>query len=201
MRAAAIFGLGSSTRDLKPFQLDPQVEWVIGLPAAREGLDAILVFGGDGTVHRHLGALVKLGLPVLVVPAGSGNDFARALGISGVHDSIAAWRKFVGGTGNVRVVDLGVITPIAGAGSCQGTPSGVPQQSPQASRLQPLSPESSTFISRYPIRHPGPSSLAARLSKLVAAQILKLHFHDCICAAAGIFDPAARGRQRVLCRR
>src|SRR6266568_1676171 len=94
MRAAAILGLGSSTRDLKPFQHDPQVEWVMGLPADREGIDAILVFGGDGTVHRHLGALVKLGRSVLVVPAGSGNDFARALGLLSVHDSVAAWQKF-----------------------------------------------------------------------------------------------------------
>jgi diacylglycerol kinase (ATP) len=139
MRAAAIFGLGSSTRDLKPFQLDAQVDWVIGMPATHEVLDGILVFGGDGTVHRHLGALVKLGLPVLVVPAGSGNDFARAIGISSVSDSGRAWRKFVGGAKNVRAVDLGVITPLAGVGSYQGTPSGVPHPSPQGLRLQPLS--------------------------------------------------------------
>ncbi len=144
MRAAAIFGLGSSTRDLQPFQRDSQVEWVVGQPAQSEGLDAILVFGGDGTVHRHLGALVKLGLPALVVPAGSGNDFARALGILSVRDSAAAWQKFVAGgavagAANVRVIDLGVITPLAVTGSYQGTPSGVPQQRPQGSRLQPQS--------------------------------------------------------------
>jgi diacylglycerol kinase (ATP) len=115
MRAAAILGLGSSTRDLRPFQQDPRVEWVVGLPAQREELDAIVVFGGDGTVHRHLGALVKLGLPVLVVPAGSGNDFARALGLFEVRDSLAAWRKFAAGRQNVRVVDLGVITPLSSA--------------------------------------------------------------------------------------
>ena len=80
MRAAAILGLGSSPQDLHPFQQIPQVDWAIGLPSAREEFDAILVLGGDGTLHRHLGSLVKLQLPVLVVPAGSGNDFARALG-------------------------------------------------------------------------------------------------------------------------
>lgn len=112
MRAAAILGLGSSTRDLEPFQRACAAEWMIGLPAESEGLDAILVFGGDGTVHRHLGALVKLRLPVLVVPAGSGNDFARALGLLRERHSLAAWRKFVSDGENVRVVDLGVITPI-----------------------------------------------------------------------------------------
>jgi len=157
MRVAAIFGLGSSTRDLRPFQHDSAVEWEVGQPSQSEGLDAILVFGGDGTVHRHLAALVKLQLPVLVVPAGSGNDFARALGVLSVSDSVSAWRKFVGGAGNVRVVDLGVITQLAGTGSYQSTPSGVPQRHPQGRRLQPLS--SPAEDSRPDMRHnsPGPS--------------------------------------------
>ena len=75
MRAAAILGLGSSSRDLAPFQRQQPVEWIVGLPPDSQALDAILLFGGDGTVHRHLGALVKLRVPVLVVPTGSGNDF------------------------------------------------------------------------------------------------------------------------------
>src|SRR6267378_408396 len=116
MRAAAIFGLGSSTRDLQPFQKSSTAEWAIGLPSDRAGLDAILVFGGDGTVHRHLTALVRLALPVLVVPAGSGNDFARALGLLRVHHSLAAWQKFVAEEPNLRTVDLGVIRPL-GAGT------------------------------------------------------------------------------------
>src|SRR6516162_6298421 len=112
MRAAAIFGLGTSTRDLKPIQAATSVEWVIGLPSSREAADAVLILGGDGTVHRHLGALVKLGLPVLVVPAGSGNDFARALGLLRVRDSLEAWRKFRSGSANLRIVDLGLSTPL-----------------------------------------------------------------------------------------
>jgi diacylglycerol kinase (ATP) len=157
MRAAAIFGLGSSTRDLRPFQRDSQVEWVVGQPAQSEALDAILVFGGDGTVHRHLGALVKLGLPVLVVPAGSGNDFARALGLLSVRDSAAAWRKFVAGAGNVRVVDLGVITALTVTDSYQGMPSGVPQPSFRGSRPRPLSSPDDATRPDTPYSSPGPS--------------------------------------------
>jgi len=82
----------------------------MGLPGANDQADVILLFGGDGTVHRHLGQLVKLGLPVLVVPTGSGNDFARALGLKSVRDSLAAWRRFVSNAANVREIDLGVIT-------------------------------------------------------------------------------------------
>jgi len=112
MRAAAILGLGCSAKDLKPFQADQTVEWRIGMPASHDQADVILVFGGDGTVHRHLGPLVRLGLPVLVVPAGSGNDFARALGLGRVRDALAAWRKFCGGAGNVRTIDLGLMSPL-----------------------------------------------------------------------------------------
>lgn len=113
MRAAAILGLGTSTRHLKPFQQDTRVEWIVGLPSESEDLDAILVFGGDGTVHRHLAALVKLARPLLVVPVGSGNDFARALGLRSGKDSLDAWRRFAVDRQNVRVVDLGLITPLA----------------------------------------------------------------------------------------
>jgi diacylglycerol kinase (ATP) len=112
MRAAAILGLGCSPKDLKPFQTDKPIEWRMGLPASSAEVDVILLFGGDGTIHRHLGQLVRLGLPVLVVPAGSGNDFARSLGLKRVRDSLAAWSDFCGGSENVRTIDLGVVTPL-----------------------------------------------------------------------------------------
>ena len=112
MRAAAILGLGCSASDLKPFQRDPSVKWQLGLPASPDDAEAVLLFGGDGTIHRHLGQLVRLGLPLLIVPAGSGNDFARSLGLRRVRHSLAAWRKFCDGGGNVHLTDLGVITSL-----------------------------------------------------------------------------------------
>jgi diacylglycerol kinase (ATP) len=121
MRAAAILGLGCSLKNLKPFQTDAGVDWLIGMPAAADQADIILLFGGDGTIHRHLSQLVKLGLPVLVVPAGSGNDFARALGLRRVRDSLVAWRRFCVGQDNVRTIDLGVVTALADAGGAPST--------------------------------------------------------------------------------
>ena len=94
-----------------PSQRCSDAVWQLGMPANPNEADAILVFGGDGTVHRHLPQLVKLGLPVLVVPHGSGNDFARALHLRSVDDALSAWRQFVSGRGSVRQVDLGVIAP------------------------------------------------------------------------------------------
>ncbi|MGA8273690.1 MAG: diacylglycerol kinase family protein [Candidatus Sulfotelmatobacter sp.] len=112
MRAAVIFGLGCSPKILRHFQTDKNIDWQIGIPSAADQVDVILMFGGDGTIHRHLGQLVKLGLPVLVVPAGSGNDFARALGLRRVRDALAAWRRFCAGQENVRAIDLGMVTPL-----------------------------------------------------------------------------------------
>ena len=112
MRAAAILGLGCSPKDLKPFQVEATAEWRMGMPASSDDADVILLFGGDGTIHRHLAQLVKLRLPVLVVPAGSGNDFASSLGLRRVRDSLAAWNQFCHGSANVREIDLGIISAI-----------------------------------------------------------------------------------------
>ena len=113
MRAAAIFGPGCSAQDLRPFQANSESHWIIGLPAESNEADAIVIFGGDGTVHRHLPPLAKLRLPVLVVPSGSGNDLARALKLRSVRDSLAAWRKFSSDGHNVWDIDLGLLTPFA----------------------------------------------------------------------------------------
>jgi diacylglycerol kinase (ATP) len=109
MRAAAIFGLGTSPSDLQAFQRGSSTQWIEGLPASASDADAVVIFGGDGTIHRHLPSLVRLGLPVLVVPAGSGNDFARALNLRSARDSAKAWRDFESGKLAARAIDLGVI--------------------------------------------------------------------------------------------
>src|ERR1700690_1566367 len=113
MRAAAILGLGTSRADLQPFQSGLTTPWTEGLPTAASHADAIVIFGGDGTIHRHLPALVRLQLPVLIVPSGSGNDFARALKLRSIRDSLKAWSDFESGKIQARAIDLGVIRPAA----------------------------------------------------------------------------------------
>ena len=133
MLAAAIFGLGCSPHNLKPFQ-DAESHknaWRIGMPAASDQADAVLLFGGDGTIHRHLSQLVKLGLPVLIVPTGSGNDFARTLGLRSMRDSLAAWRLYCAEKTNIRSIDLGVITPLETA---SGAPSPAASSAPYDTR-------------------------------------------------------------------
>jgi diacylglycerol kinase (ATP) len=70
---------------------------------------AALIFGGDGTVHRHLPQLYQQKTPMLVVPAGSGNDFAKSLGIKTEEIALRAWQQFCAEGKNVREIDLGVI--------------------------------------------------------------------------------------------
>jgi diacylglycerol kinase (ATP) len=108
MRAAVILGPGNVSKPLAAFQRAAHAEWT----SLIEQADAVVIFGGDGTIHRNLPTLVDLGVPLMVVPCGSGNDFARSLGLRDPADSLAAWQKFASGSGNVRSIDLGVIHPL-----------------------------------------------------------------------------------------
>lgn len=49
--------------------------------AAADRPDALVAVGGDGLVHQALQGVVGTGVPLAVVPAGSGNDVARAFGV------------------------------------------------------------------------------------------------------------------------
>lgn len=49
--------------------------------AAVEGIDALVVVGGDGMVHLGANVVADTDLPLGIVAAGTGNDLARALGL------------------------------------------------------------------------------------------------------------------------
>ncbi|MEV2278624.1 YegS/Rv2252/BmrU family lipid kinase [Nocardiopsis sp. NPDC049922] len=60
--------------------------------SAADRPDALVAVGGDGLVHQAVQAVVGTGVPLGVVPAGTGNDIARAVGRPGrsARDTAAA---------------------------------------------------------------------------------------------------------------
>jgi diacylglycerol kinase (ATP) len=52
------------------------------------GFDIVIICGGDGTVSKISSYLVQTGIPLLVFPTGSGNDFANHLRMSSDVGSI-----------------------------------------------------------------------------------------------------------------
>jgi diacylglycerol kinase (ATP) len=112
MRAFAIFGPTAGERDVAPFRgagLEIIPAESLARISAQQNAGAVLVLGGDGTVQRHLPQLVAARIPLLVVPRGSANDFARTLGLRTPVQALSAWRKFLREGNNVRAIDLGVI--------------------------------------------------------------------------------------------
>jgi len=112
VRAVALLGLAAKDALVRQFEL-PGVNLFPGneLDPTDEP-EAALVFGGDGTLHRYLGGLVLRNIPTLIVPLGSGNDFARSVGVMTVETALGAWKRFCAAGDNIRAVDLGTIQPL-----------------------------------------------------------------------------------------
>jgi diacylglycerol kinase (ATP) len=109
MTAIALLHPSLSHRIVTPFQrIAPGLIIQYDLKNA-DTLTAALIFGGDGTVHRYLPELHRYKIPALIVPAGSGNDFAKALGIANKRVAAQAWKRFCSTGDNVKEIDLGVI--------------------------------------------------------------------------------------------
>ncbi len=104
------------------------VEQIIGADAAGSaararaaldtGPDALVVVGGDGAVHQGLQLLRGRDIPLGIVPAGTGDDHARAYGLPR-GDAAAAADVVLGG--KVRRVDLGRVRADGGVDTVFGT--------------------------------------------------------------------------------
>jgi undecaprenyl-diphosphatase len=76
--------------------------------ALRDAADRAVVLGvcgGDGTVNAGAEVAVERGLPLLVIPGGTLNHFARAIGLETAKDAIEAYRS--GGVVRVDVACAG----------------------------------------------------------------------------------------------
>lgn len=99
----------------------PQLATPLAEAAARRGYDIVVAAGGDGTVHEVVNGLMaaeETARPALaIIPGGTGNDFARAVGVS--KDPLTAGRLLLSGVR--RRVDIGQVNEryfasIAGVG-------------------------------------------------------------------------------------
>ncbi len=113
MRAVAILGPNVTIEDVRRFDLQGVRPEPVSPGNPLAGADAALVFGGDGTVHDHLGEFIVNQVPVLPVPMGSGNDFHNALGNSSIGAALESWRSFCSGRFPAHRIDLGMINRIA----------------------------------------------------------------------------------------
>jgi diacylglycerol kinase (ATP) len=86
--------------------------------ALEAAIDAVVVAGGDGTVHLAVQELAGTGIPLGVIPAGTGNDLAAALGIP-VRDPEAA--ADVVADGHTRRMDLAHLTRADGSTTLYAT--------------------------------------------------------------------------------
>ena len=76
----------------------------------REELDLAVVAGGDGTMNYVVNRMMERGLnlPLGIIPAGTANDFARALGMS--KDPVVAARQIA--TGSIERIDCGRVNDL-----------------------------------------------------------------------------------------
>ncbi len=73
--------------------------------ALESGAELAVCVGGDGTLSEVVGELASRDIPLLIVPAGTGNDFARAFGLPG--DPMEALRRQL--DGQRTRIDLGAV--------------------------------------------------------------------------------------------
>jgi YegS/Rv2252/BmrU family lipid kinase len=102
----AAFSAAGLTPRLLPATTGAEGERQAGRAVA-DGVAAVVAVGGDGTVHAALQAIAGTAVPLAVVPAGTGNDLVRALGIPA--EPVAAARAAAEdlAAGEVLTVDAG----------------------------------------------------------------------------------------------
>lgn len=83
--------------------------------ALADGVDALVVVGGDGMVHLGVNALAGSGAafgetPLGIIPSGTGNDMARALGLPRHDIPAAAARVLAALPAGGRLIDAGRVS-------------------------------------------------------------------------------------------
>jgi diacylglycerol kinase (ATP) len=94
-------GAGLVVRDLQGRDAGEALD--LARQCVADGVDALVVCGGDGMVHLAAQAVATTGTPLGIVPAGTGNDVARYFDLPRKDPDAAVDRVIAGRT---RTVDL-----------------------------------------------------------------------------------------------
>lgn len=79
--------------------------FVFASEAVKESFDMVITAGGDGTVNETANALAFTGVPIGILPFGSGNGLARSVGIP--QDTLAALKIIM--KGHTLDCDRGIV--------------------------------------------------------------------------------------------
>lgn len=90
--------------DVRVVEWDPDRDLAAQVDAAGDGLQALGVAGGDGTVASVAQLAHERGLPLAVFPAGTFNNFAKSIGALTVEQMVSAVEQ-----GRCGMVDLGFV--------------------------------------------------------------------------------------------
>ena len=105
--AAATSILAASLPELQLMQIQEQGGGERICRERGEGLDLLIIMGGDGTVHECVNGLKDLEAPpvVAIIPTGTCNDFSRSLGMPQTVEGAA--RAIL--DGRTHAVDIGMV--------------------------------------------------------------------------------------------
>ena len=82
---------------------DPDEALDLAKQCVTDGVDALVVCGGDGMIHLAVQAVAETSTPLGIIPAGTGNDVARYFDLPRKDPEAAADVVLAGGT---RTIDL-----------------------------------------------------------------------------------------------
>ncbi len=111
--------------DVVPEMFSSTAEIAADIVRRRDGMDLVIVCGGDGTINAAARGVLDTGLPMGILPLGTANDLARTLSIPADLDAAAD----VIAAGHRRRIDVGEVNGhpffnVASIGSASSWPAG-----------------------------------------------------------------------------
>lgn len=91
--------------DVVPEMFSSTAEIAADIVRRRDGMDLVIVCGGDGTINAAARGVLDTGLPMGILPLGTANDLARTLSIPADLDAAAD----VIAAGHRRRIDVGEV--------------------------------------------------------------------------------------------